>query len=252
MQVAPLFVVIPALDEEECLPFVLRDLSAQGVGIEAVIVADNGSRDATPQVARAAGAFVVCEPQRGYGAACWRAILEIERRVAELGVDDAIVVFLDADDSDDPADLATVVEPVVRREADLVIGSRLVDRQSRKAVPFPSRLGNAFATGVIRALYGARFTDLGPFRAVRLSALRQISMRDRSWGWTLEMQMRACQEGLRVREVAVHYRARHAGASKISGSLLGGARAAIRILWLLAGYLVVYSLRRPAEAWRTS
>lgn len=252
MRDRPLFVVIPALDEEACLPLVLADLQAQALPIEAVVVADNGSRDRTPEVARAAGATVVREPVRGYGAACQTALEEIERRVAAQGLDDAVVAFLDADYSDYPADLARLVDPITRGEADLVIGSRLRDPGSRAAVPFPSRLGNAFATGVIRLLYGTRFTDLGPFRAVRLSALRAITMRDRSWGWTLEMQVRACQEGLRAREVPVRYRPRRAGESKISGSLVGGARAACRILWLLSGYLLVYAVRWPPVRWRTS
>lgn len=244
----PVFVVMPALDEEASLPLVLRDLRSQPVEIAETVVVDNGSRDATARVAREGGATLLCEPARGYGAACLRGIAHVEKRAAQALAGDAVVVFLDADHSDHPEDLPGLVEPVLRGDVELVLGSRLVFPEARGAVPLPSRVGNALASAVMRWRYGARFTDLGPFRAIRLSALQRLGMRDRTWGWTVEMQLRACREGLAVREVPVRYRARHAGCSKISGSLWGGLRAALKILAVLARHGVLAPRRRIALA----
>jgi glycosyltransferase involved in cell wall biosynthesis len=243
----PIFAVIPALDEEASLPFVLAALRAQPVEIEEIVVVDNGSCDATARVAEAGGASVLSEPRRGYGAACLCGIAHVEKRAGRTGAGDAVVVFLDADHSDHPEDLHQLVEPILARDADLVLGTRLVFPEARRAVPFPSRLGNGLAGALMRWRYGVRFTDLGPFRAVRLSALHRLRMRDRTWGWTVEMQLRACREGLSVREVPVRYRPRHAGSSKISGSLRGGLRAALKILAVLARHGLLAPRRRSAR-----
>jgi glycosyltransferase involved in cell wall biosynthesis len=218
-------VVIPALDEEEALPAVLAAIPRPPV--RRVVVADNGSRDRTAEVARAGGAEVVREPRRGYGAACLRAL-------DALGGDPPdVVVFLDGDGSDVPAELPLLLDPIARGEADLVIGSRTRGRHERGALTLPQRFGNALACRALSLLYRVRYTDLGPFRAVRWSALERLGMADRDYGWTLEMQIRAARAGLPHAEVPVSYRRRAAGDSKVSGSLRGAAGAGTKILWTL-------------------
>lgn len=234
MSERPIFVLIPALDEEASLPLVLSDLRALPVDLAEIVVVDNGSADRTADVAREHGAQVLREPIRGYGIACQRAIGHVAKATAPLAGADPVLVFLDADYSDHPEDLPALVAPILQDEADFTLGSRLVYPDARAAVPLASRVGNRFAAAVLWLLHRRRFTDLGPFRAITLSALDRLGMTDDTWGWTIEMQLRACQEGLRIREIPVRYRARHAGDSKISGSLWGGARAAVRILWVLA------------------
>ena len=230
---SPKVVVIPALDEEASLPLVLADLAALPVSIAEVVVVDNGSADRTAEVAREAGATVLFESQRGYGAACLRALHHVGARVAAGALVAPTIVFLDADHSDHVEDLPRLLEPIDDGDADFVVGSRVRDAASRSAVPIPSRVGNAFACTILRALYRQRFTDLGPFRAITWPALQQLGMTDRTWGWTIEMQLRACQEGIAMAERGVRYRRRHAGRSKISGSIVGGVRAAVKICWVI-------------------
>jgi len=221
-------VVIPALDEEAALPHVLREIPRD---VRRVVVADNGSTDGTARVARAAGAEVVQEARRGYGAACLAAL-------AHLAADPPdIVVFLDGDRSDYPDQLPRLTAPIEAGEADLVIGSRVTGRRTRGALTPQQRVGNAIACGALRWLYGARYTDLGPFRAIRWDALTALQMRDLDYGWTVEMQIKAARRGLRHREVAVDYRAR-IGASKVSGTLRGTLGASRKILWLLARHAI--------------
>jgi glycosyltransferase involved in cell wall biosynthesis len=248
----PIFVLIPALDEEESLPLVLDDLRASPQALAQIVVVDNGSRDRTAEVAREGGAVVLREARRGYGAACLRALEHVDEVVARSKDSDAIVVFLDADYSDHPEDLPALVQPILAGDVDFTLGSRLVLPDARAAVPFPSRVGNRIASLVLWALYGERFTDLGPFRAISLSALKRLGMRDRSWGWTVEMQLRACQRGLAILEIPVRYRARHAGRSKISGSLWGGARAAVKILWVLARHVLTHAEPASEPRWHAS
>jgi glycosyltransferase involved in cell wall biosynthesis len=227
-------VIIPALDEERALPPLLEELRAQTV--RRVIVVDNGSRDRTAQVARAAGARVVEERHRGYGAACLRGIAEC---AASEPRPDAIV-FMDADGSDDPAELPRLLEPIARGEADLVLGSRVLDgaRVEPGALSPQARAGNLIATTMIRALYGVRFTDLGPYRAIRFDALTALGMRDLDWGWTAEMQVKAVRQKLRVREVPASWRRRRAGKSKISGTVRGVIGAGYKILTTIARYAI--------------
>lgn len=217
-------VVIPALDEERSLGRVLADIPPPFR--DRVLVVDNGSRDRTPEVARAGGATVVREPRRGYGAACLRGL-------AALAADPPhAVVFLDADYSDSPEEMDRVVGPVLRGEADLVVGSRVRGVRERGALAPQARFGNALATFLIRVLFGVRFTDLGPFRAVGWDALRDLGMRDRDYGWTVEMQVKAAKRGLRCLEVPVSYRKR-IGRSKITGTVEGVVRAGTKILWTI-------------------
>jgi glycosyltransferase involved in cell wall biosynthesis len=227
---AAIAVVIPALNEEAALPLVLRDLPAGWV--REVVVVDNGSTDGTAEVARRAGATVVAEPQRGYGAACLRGLAELARRP---GGPPEIVVFLDGDHSDHADELPRLLEPIVDEGFDLVLGSRLRGQRQRGAMTPQAIWGNRLACGLMRLFFAARYTDLGPFRAIRWDALQRLGMRDRNFGWTVEMQIKAVRLGLKVREVPVSYR-RRVGTSKISGTLAGTVRAGWKILYLIARY----------------
>lgn len=220
-------VIIPALNEEDALPRVLADIPQPPV--RRVVVADNGSTDATAQVAREAGAEVVHQPERGYGAACLKALALLEEDPPD------VVVFLDGDYSDHPDELPKLLEPIAQG-ADLVIGSR-VQRARRGALTPQQRVGNAIACVALRVLYRVRYTDLGPFRAIRWDALSRLNMVDRNYGWTVEMQIKAAQQGLKHAEVPVSYRER-IGESKVSGTIRGTLGASRKILWLLARYAV--------------
>ena len=220
-------VIIPALNEQDALPLVLRDIPRPPV--RRVIVADNGSTDRTAEVALKNGAEVVHEPERGYGAACLKAL-------AHLAADPPdIVVFLDGDYSDHPDELLSLIDPIRAGDADMVVGSRTRGRQERGALSPQQRAGNAVACGALRLMYGVRYTDLGPFRAIRWGALQALGMQDRNYGWTVEMQIKAAQRGITYREVPVSYRQR-IGVSKVSGTVRGSVSAGAKILWLLGRY----------------
>lgn len=227
--------LIPALNEEEALPAVLDELTggvARGEGaerVDQVVVVDNGSTDATAEAARRGGACVVTEPRRGYGEACLAGLARMgqwERRPD-------VVVFLDGDGSDDPGDLPRLLAPLADGSADFVLGVR------EGEVPFHARIGNSLVRVGARLLHGARFSDLGPFRAIRFSALRALEMDDRNWGWTLQMQLRAHHAGLRVREVPVRHRPRRGGRSKVSGTVKGSVAAGLKMLATLVTELPV-------------
>lgn len=216
-------VIIPALDEEAAIGRVLADLPRDR--IERVIVVDNGSVDRTAEVARSHGAEVVAEPRRGYGSACLAGIARAS--------DAEVIAFVDADYSDHPEELTALLAPIENGTADLVIGSRMTLPESRRALLPQARFGNWLAALLLRWRYGALVTDLGPFRAIRADALRALEMRDRDFGWTVEMQARAFARGLRVVEVPVRYRPR-IGQSKITGTILGSLRAGFKILFTIA------------------
>ncbi|QDT69219.1 Undecaprenyl-phosphate mannosyltransferase [Planctomycetes bacterium MalM25] len=220
-------VILPALNEEESIRRVLEALPPVG----RVIVVDNGSTDATAQIAADAGAEVVAEPRRGYGSACLAGMAEIERGEAKP----AVVVFLDADASDDPGLLPLLVEPILAGEADFVLGSRMRGEREPGAMPPVAAFGNHFASWLMRTFWKASYTDLGPFRAIRYESLIALGMIDRDYGWTIEMQMKALRHGLRVREIPVPYR-RRIGRSKISGTVRGSLAAGTKILLTLARY----------------
>lgn len=221
----PTALVIPALDEESAIGALLG--AVDRALIRDVIVGDNGSRDRTAAVAAAAGAEVVRVGERGYGAACAGAL-------ARLRDDVDLVVFMDADGSDDPDEMVKLIEPVASGRADLVIGSRQF--LERGALTPQQRFGNWLATRLIHRLYGFGYTDLGPFRAIRRELLDRIGMRDRRYGWTVEMQVRALQLGARIAEVPVTYRKR-VGKSKISGTVTGVIKAGFWIVYTIFKYL---------------
>ncbi|HEY3217223.1 MAG TPA: glycosyltransferase family 2 protein [Candidatus Eisenbacteria bacterium] len=219
-------VVIPARDEEASLPRLLAQLPRQG--IREIVVVDNGSRDRTAEVARSAGATVVHESRRGYGAACLAGIAHLRSRPPD------IVAFLDADGSDDPDDLPRLIAPLRESGADLVVGSRTLGSSEPGSLGPVQRFGNRLAAALMRGLFGVRFTDLGPFRAVRWEALEWLRMRDRDYGWTVEMQARAARAGCVCVEVPVRYRRRRAGRSKVAGTLRGTLGAGWKILFTIA------------------
>ncbi|MDG2303360.1 MAG: glycosyltransferase family 2 protein [Candidatus Binatia bacterium] len=228
-------VVVPARDEADGLALLIPALA--GFGLGQLVIADNASSDGTGTVARGLGADVVREEQLGYGAACVAAL-------GALRADIEIVVFLDADLADDPEQLPRLVAPIQAGEADLVIGCRPPELRARGAMTPPQAFGNRLATWLIRLLWSHAYTDLGPFRAIRRSSLEQLDMADRRFGWTVEMQVRALQEGLGVQEVEVPYRARAHGLSKISGTAAGVARAGGSILYTIGRLWLAERLRR--------
>lgn len=222
----PVDVIVPALNEAAAIRHVVRHLLAQRV--RTVYVVDNGSDDGTAEIASSAGAVVVSAPQRGYGAACLAGL-------CALPPDTGIVVFADADGSDDVRSLDCLVEPIRRGEADFVVGTRALGLAEPGSMTVIQRLGNFVASAWLRRRFGLPVTDLGPFRAIRVSSLKALGMSDAGYGWTVEMQIKAARAKLRYREVPVAYR-RRVGRSKISGTLRGTLAASAKILLLLVRY----------------
>lgn len=216
--------MIPALNEEGSLPAVLRDLPAVRV-----VVVDNGSEDRTSEVARQHGVDVLFEPRRGYGTAVLAGMAHLRSDPPE------VLVILDADHADDPSRLFDLVRPVLAGRADLVQIDRSLTAEPG-ALTTVQVFGNGLATWLIARATGFRFRDMGPFRAIRWSALEALQMEDPTWGWNVEMQMKAVNAGLRVLEIPLPYRRRVIGESKISGSLRGAARAGVRILQAVHRY----------------
>ena len=218
-------VIIPVFNEQKAIQNVLSDIPGH---LEAdVVVVDNGSTDRTVELARQMGARIVHEHRRGYGWACLAGIAALHKP--------DIVVFLDGDYSDYPNEMTGLVKPIVEGRADLVIGSRILGNREAGALLPQARFGNWLATWLIRRLFDACFTDLGPFRAVTYPALLQLEMQDRTFGWTVEMQVKAARLKLRFLEVPVSYR-RRIGVSKITGTVGGTIRAGWKILYTIFRY----------------
>ncbi len=215
-------VIIPALNEEEPIAAVVRACLTTGLPNE-VIVVDNGSSDRTAAQAEAAGAKIISEPARGYGRAC-------AAGVHALSPECDIVVFLDGDGSDCPELMAQLVDPIARDEQDFVIGSRTRGEREPGSMNFQQVFAGHLAGWLLRLLYGVHYTDMCPFRAIRRSALDRLDMKEPTYGWNLEMQMRAARAHLRILEVPVNHRCRTGGESKVSGTLRGTFVAGIRII----------------------
>ena len=223
-------VVIPAMNEEASIGLVVGDVPKDWV--RQIVVADNGSTDRTAEVALRAGAVVVREERNGYGQACLTAIDHIK---VNFNPPD-ILVFLDGDYSDHPEELPDLIRPILDDEADLVIGSRAKGTRERGSMTAPQIFGNWLATTLLRWFYGVRFSDLGPFRAVRFDRYLQLDMVDVNYGWTVEMQLKAAKKGFKCTEVPVRYR-RRIGKSKVSGTIKGTVMAGYKILWTIFKYV---------------
>ncbi len=219
-------VVIPVFNERESLPLVVADIPRPPVG--EIVVVDNGSTDDTSLVASGLPVRLVREPRRGYGSACLAGVAALQADPPD------VLVFLDGDYSDHPEELPLLLSEI-EAGADLVIGSRALGRREAGALLPQARFGNLLACFLIRLLYGHRYTDLGPFRAIRWDAYRRIGMEDTNFGWTCEMQVKAVRLGLSIAEVPVSYR-RRVGVSKITGTVSGTLRAGYKILWTIARY----------------
>jgi len=219
-------IIIPAINEEESIGLVLNDIPANIA--KEIIVVDNGSYDNTVAVAENLGAKVMQEPLRGYGSACLRGISVLKK-------DTDIVVFLDADYSDYPQDMNTILKPILTGKAEMVIGSRMLGMREKGSLLPQAVFGNKLAAFLIRLFWGFRYTDLGPFRAIRYEALLALNMVDKNFGWTVEMQIKALKQGLRIIEVPVRYR-RRVGKSKITGTFSGTVRAGVKIIYTIFKY----------------
>jgi len=218
-------VIIPVLNEEESLPEVLGRIPRNQAN--RIVVVDNGSTDRSVELARQGGAQVVVEPFRGYGAACLKGIEILRKQPPDA------VVFLDGDGSSNPALIPKLVEPLLKDKADLVLGQRMAGLREKGSLLPQARFGNWLATALIRLFWGYRYWDLGPFRAIRWKSLESLGMRDKTWGWTIEMQIKAVKNGLRIAQIPVPYKKRFAGKSKISGTLSGTFKAGWKILYTI-------------------
>ena len=225
--VSRISIIIPAYNEESSIGLVLDALPQEK--IHEIIVVDNGSTDATARVAQEHGARVVKEPRKGYGSACLKGIDELDAP--------DIVVFIDGDFSDFPEEIVLLIRPIENGEKDFVLGSRMILPKSQSALLPQARYGNRLAVFLIKLFFKHEFTDLGPFRAIRYSSLMSIGMKDMDFGWTVEMQIKAVRNGLRIREVPVNYRKR-IGISKITGTVLGTFRAGTKIIYTIFKYLL--------------
>lgn len=221
-------VLIPAYNEEASIPKVVAEIPAF---VRNIVVVNNASTDNTREAAEIAGAIVLDEPQMGYGKACLTGMAWIKNQAVQPD----ILVFLDGDYSDFPAQMIDLIRPIQEGNADLVIGSRALGKRERGSMTIPQRFGNWLATRLMAYLYGVKFTDLGPFRATRWSKLRVLGMQDQNYGWTIEMQIKAAKAGWKLAEVPVDYR-RRIGVSKVSGTVKGVFGAGYKILWTIWRY----------------
>jgi glycosyltransferase involved in cell wall biosynthesis len=214
-------VIIPAIDEEKSIGKVIKEIPKW---VDEIIVVDNGSADKTSEVAQSSGAKVLVEKRKGYGAACLSGIANLN--------DPDIVVFLDGDYSDYPEEMPVLVDPIINGEADMVIGSRILGNAQKGALAPQARFGNWLSCKLIHLFWKVRYTDLGPFRAIRFSTLTELNMKDLNYGWTVEMQIKAAQKVVKLIEVPVSYRKR-IGKSKVSGTIHGVILAGAKILSII-------------------
>ncbi|MCB0476844.1 MAG: glycosyltransferase family 2 protein [Crocinitomicaceae bacterium] len=222
-------VIIPAYNEELSIGKVIQEIPKDLV--KEVIVCNNNSSDQTEKEANNAGVTVLNEPLMGYGYACLRGIQYINQNYPETD----IVVFLDGDYSDYPEQMVEVVRPILEEDMDLVIGSRALGNQEEGSMTIPQRFGNWLSGKLLKWIYKANFTDLGPFRAIKLSSLNKIQMQDKTYGWTVEMQVKVAQHKMKFCEVPVDYKKR-IGVSKVSGTVKGAFMAGIKILYTIMKY----------------
>ena len=234
-------VIIPAFNEARAIGRVIGDIP--DTLVDEVVVVNNASTDETEQNAHAAGATVPHEPRQGYGWACLRGIDYAKTKQPD------VVVFLDGDYSDHPDEMPRLVAPIRRGEADFVLGSRIRGETEPGAMLPQAQIGNRIACTLMRWLWGADYTDLGPFRAIRFRDLLALNMQDTTFGWTIEMQIKAVRAGLRIREVPVSYRKR-VGVSKITGTISGTVKASAKILWTIGRFALAPpdEVRRPSRS----
>jgi len=224
-------VIIPAFNEEASIGKVISEIPDL---VSEIIVVSNNSSDQTETVAKMAGATVLREPQKGYGYACLKGL----EYIASQEIEPDIVVFLDGDYSDYPQDLHKIVAPIINNNMDLVIGSRVKRWREKGSMTFPQVFGNWLATSLMKLFFNAKFTDLGPFRAIKYKKLLALQMQDKTYGWTVEMQLKAIKKNYKYVEVPVHYKNR-IGTSKVSGTIKGAIFAGVKIL----GWIFKYSFK---------
>lgn len=224
-------VVIPAYNEEASIAKVIKDIPAL---VSEIIVVSNNSTDATEENARNAGATVLVEPRKGYGYACLKGM----QHIASGTIKPDIIVFLDGDYSDYPQELTKIVAPIIEENLDLVIGARVPELREKGSMTYPQIFGNRLATVLMKLFFNSRFTDLGPFRAIKYEKLLDLNMQDKTYGWTVEMQLKALKKNYTYTEVPVQYRNR-IGISKVSGTVKGAIFAGVKIL----GWIFKYSFK---------
>lgn len=227
-----IWVIIPAFNEAKSIALVLRDLPDL---VDEVVVVDNRSTDGTADEAEKAGATVLFESQKGYGYACLKGIAYLAQKARAKD----IVVFLDGDYSDYPEELEQLIDPIIKNEALFSLGTRVTPQLEKKALTPQQRFGNALATQLMKLFYGSRFTDLGPFRAIEWETLEGLKMSDKTYGWTVEMQLKVLKKNIPYAEIPVRYRPR-IGVSKVSGTLRGTLMAGYKILL----WIFTYSLKK--------
>lgn len=223
-------VIIPAFNEEDAIGNVIRDIP-KGL-VSEIIVCNNASFDNTEYVAKNAGATVLLENKKGYGYACLAGINYLKQQTTQPD----IVVFLDGDYSDYPQQMVDLVKEIVEKDIDLVIGSRALGNKEKGSMTPQQVFGNALATRLMKLLYGVKFTDLGPFRAIKWNALMQLHMQDKTYGWTIEMQLKAIKHKMTTSEIPMKYRKR-IGVSKVSGTVKGTVLAGYKIITAIFKYL---------------
>ncbi len=227
-----ILVIIPAFNEEAAISKVIKEIPKELV--HEIVVVNNRSTDNTANNARDAGATVFTEDRPGYGYACLKGIQYAKGKVSDAQPD--IIVFLDGDHSDYPQEMETLVKPIIEEGYDMVIGSRALGNRQKGSMLPQQIFGNWLATKLLNLLYSIRFTDLGPFRAIKFDKLLSLNMQDKTFGWTVEMQLKAAKNGFKCCEVPVNYRKR-IGISKVTGTIKGTFMAGVKILWTIFRYL---------------